>query len=131
MVSVEVRLVLISTVGGHRQETNCHDQVFCKAIGVPKTLKEALDWNGCKGDNVIDEEVDGEKRRKASIVVLQLGVEDGKDEDDKVNGKEEMVDNHAIHVGVDLLSEESKEGVFFAFFGSFAKFVTLSPFNSF
>ena len=77
MVSVEVSLVLISTVGGHHQETNCHDQVFYKVVGVPKTLEETLEFNGCKGDNVIDEEVDGEKRRKASIAMLLLGVDDG------------------------------------------------------
>ena len=65
IVSAEVRLVLMSHEG-HRQETNCHGQVLCKVVWVPKALKEALDWDGCKGHNVIDKKVDCEKHRDPS-----------------------------------------------------------------
>lgn len=62
--------------------------------------------------------------------MLQLCVAHHKDEDEKVKRIEKVVGYHAIHFYVDLLSEESKEGVFFVSF-FFSKFVSLSPLNSF
>ena len=62
--------------------------------------------------------------------MLQLWVAHHKDEDKKVNGIEKVVGYHAIHFYVDLLSKESKEGVFFVSI-FFSKFVSLSPLNSF